>query len=93
MNRAIAMLRHHVSGAILRGSQPIEGRPVLFFSGDAIRECGKPQPSRAGVIACRFMVKHNGRWRRLYVDTRSREHFPHFIISGCERLPVGWRIP
>jgi hypothetical protein len=50
------------------------------------REDWKPQARKGGVTACRFLVKYNGRWHRLY--SQQGMAFPHFIRSNGERLIV-----
>ena len=51
------------------------------------REDWKPQPKRGSVVACRFMVMFERRWRRLYSDHAARG-IPHFIMYRGERIVV-----
>lgn len=51
------------------------------------REAWRPQPKRNNVIACRFEVLFERRWRRLYSDL-SAKGIPHFINYRGERIAV-----
>lgn len=52
------------------------------------REDWSPQPRRGSVTACRFLVKYNGRWRRLYSDHAPSLSIPHFIHAQHTRIYV-----
>lgn len=80
--------------------QPVAPGPFVILHHDPyrlqrapVRESWKPQPARAGVIACRFLVWHAGHWRRLYSDTRSVRTYPHFIRVKGRRVPVSGVAP
>lgn len=61
---------------------------VLNFKTMARREHGHAQPRRGTVTACRFMVKHCGRWHRLFSDHARGLRYPHFILSRGVRILV-----
>jgi len=52
------------------------------------RENWRPQKRRGSVVACRFVVLFEGRWRRLYSDARPGLESPHFIRHAGERIAV-----
>lgn len=56
------------------------------------KQHGAPQRRRAGLVVTRFMVKFEGRWRRVYSDKR-RSEYPHFINYGGERIAVSGVCP
>lgn len=53
-----------------------------------VREDWRPQPRRGTVVACRFKVKVDGRWHRLYADSARGITHPHFINLRGERVTV-----
>lgn len=61
------------------------GEPMRTEAVDA-REDWRPQKRRGTVTACRFKVRFNGRWCRLYSD-RSLA-VPHFINTQDGRIAV-----
>ena len=53
----------------------------------------KPQKRRGSVIACRFVVFYEGKWRRLYSDSSATGGLSHFIKSRGERIAVSGVCP
>lgn len=53
-----------------------------------VRESWTRQKPRGNVRACRFMVLHASRWRRLYSDYTPGLPMPHFIVVDGERVTV-----
>ena len=107
MNPLLTRLQHHVSGAIERGETvAIVEQPRRFYlhhgygtSGPfrteavEVRGSWRPQKARGTATACRFMVKHDGRWYRLWSEHRNNGPYPHFITVRGERIMVSGVCP
>ena len=58
------------------------------------KESWNPQPRRGSVVASRFVVLWEGRWRRVYSDhATARRHAPHFVNIAGERVIVSGVTP
>lgn len=93
--RAATIVR--MSAGEARGAVPADVVTVNAPGGPELAEYREQwtrhNPGR-GIIACRFLIRWRGRWRRLFSDG-APEHraAPHFIRANGERVSVDWRTP
>lgn len=76
----------NVSQGEARGATPARIVMVADVAAPYREQWTRHKPG-GSVIACRFVVYVDGRWRRLYSD-RAAAGVPHFVRVAGERVPV-----